>query len=82
MTEDRIVIKSKGKTGPWYLELDTAPGASLPFVTIGPSEITATMSGLDYGVTIVKGMATDIRDEAPGKVLKLTPEEGTLEIAI
>ena len=82
MTEDRIVIKSRGKTGPWYLELDTTPRASLPFVTVGPSEITATMSGLDYGVTVVKGMATDIRDEAPGKVLKLTPEEGTLEIAI
>ena len=81
-SESGIVVKSKGKTGPWHLELDTASGASLPFVSIAPSEIKATLFGMDYGISIRKGSVTDIRNDAPGKVFRLVPEKGKLEIAI
>ena len=82
LTEDKITIKSKGRTGPWHLELTTAPGKNLPFVNIGPSEIQASLFGVDYGVTLAKGEAVDIESDGPGKVLKLVPEEGILEIEI
>ena len=81
-SESGIVVKSKGKTGPWHLELDTASGASLPFVTIAPSEIKATSFNMDYGISIRKGSVTDIRNDAPGRVFRLVPEKGKLEIAI
>ena len=38
------------------------------------------MSGLDYGITIVKGTAVDIHEEGAGKVLRLLPEKGTLHL--
>ncbi|MBR4755645.1 MAG: hypothetical protein IK076_01740 [Bacteroidales bacterium] len=82
LTEDGISIKSKGKTGPWHLELTTVPGVELPFVQISPSEIQASKFGIDYGITITKGNAVDIHEDGPGKVFSLVPENGALEIKI
>lgn len=81
-SENGIVVKSKGNTGPWYLELDTASGASLPFVTIEPSGIKASLFGMDYGIGISKGSVVDIRGEGDGTVFRLEPKNGMLEIAI
>ncbi|MBQ6254730.1 MAG: hypothetical protein IJK05_08815 [Bacteroidales bacterium] len=81
MTEDRIIVKSKG-TGPWHLELTTDPGATLPFTKITSEEILASMSGKDYGVYVSKGEAVDISGEGAGKVLKLLPHRGSLELIL
>lgn len=78
MTEEGIMIKSKGKTGQWHLELTTVPGADLPFTMISPSEIRASMFGIDYGVSLTKGVADDIHEEGPGKVFKLVPDHGAV----
>ena len=55
---------------------------SLPFVTIDPSGIKASLFGMDYGISVSKGSVTDLREDATGKVFRLVPENGKLEISI
>lgn len=81
-SEDEIRIQSEGNIGSWYFELDTVPEVLLPFINVEPSRIEAAMSGQGYGVTISRGSAVDIRTEAPGKVFRLLPEKGVIDIVI
>ena len=55
---------------------------SLPFVTIDPSGIKASLFGMDYGIGISKGSVVDIRGEGDGTVFRLEPKNCMLKIAI
>ena len=81
-TEDRIMIVSKGKTGPWNLELTTVPGVKLPFGQIGPKEIQASAQGRDYGLAVTEGTVEDLRGEGDGKVFRIAPEGKSITLKV
>ncbi len=79
--EDRFeVSRENSRTGmKWVLELQTAPGKELPFVSIDKKEIKAKQNGFDYNINCSRG-----KIEKSGKstmaVLRLVPETDKLEI--
>ena len=72
-TEDGIEITAKGKTGDWCLELTTDPGAKLPFTDISEKSIQAHYQGIDYGMTLSRGVMEDLRPAGGGSVLRINP---------
>ena len=80
LTEDEISVDFKGKSEPWCLELSTVPGAVLPFGNITTSSITASMGGIDYSVTLLKGSVEDLRSQGDGKVFRLVPSGKSIRI--
>ena len=81
-SENEIAIEAKGKVGDWCLELTTAPNAGTPFTGISSDSIKASAQGKDYGLSITKGKAEDLRGKGPGKILKLVPNNNKLTIKI
>ena len=79
-TESAIEVASRGKTGDWYLELTVAPGAALPFTEIGRNTVRARYQEMDYGFTLQRGRAEDLRSANGEAVLRLLPEGGKLDI--
>ena len=79
-TEDAIEVTSHGKAGDWYLELTVAPDARLPFTEIGQDAVRARQQGMDYGMTLTRWQAQDLRGQGDGTVLRLLPEKGRLGI--
>ncbi|WP_203235016.1 hypothetical protein [Mucilaginibacter terrigena] len=55
----------------WYLDLDTAPGAKLPFNKINPKNIRCSFDGMNYKLNAVKGTFSE---PANGAVLRLKPQ--------
>lgn len=61
----------------WYLDLNTAAGASLPFTHIGDRQIDCNFEGMSYGLQILKGSCSQ---PANGAVLRLQPAKN--EVAL
>jgi len=58
----------------WFLDLETAQGAELPFQNISSKFIAARFQGMPYRLTIVKGHAITNK----GPVFRLVPENNKL----
>ncbi len=74
-----VTCKSKEKGLEWLLELTTAPGAELPFQSVGNNTIKAQFRGFDYSIICKKGMAVS-GETSSGYVFSLAPEKNELVI--
>ncbi|TDX02109.1 hypothetical protein [Dinghuibacter silviterrae] len=71
LDERRIRISC---TAPWFAELAASPKAALPFTSVTPNRVTASFEGFSYGVSATRGKFSE------GSVLRMTPENGVLEL--
>ena len=82
MDENGIRVDSKGFKSDWCLEMTTVPGVTLPFGNISSSRIEASMQGCDYAADLILGSVEDLRGEGGGKVFRLLPSKGSIEIKL
>jgi hypothetical protein len=74
--ERQIKIKVTGeKSIDWFLDLTTAPAASLPFQKINTNRIDCQFEEMNYPVTATAGSFSQPGD---GTVLRITPEKNIL----
>lgn len=72
LTEKQLKIKLKGKTTPnWFLDLNTAPGAELPFKTIATNQLNCRFEKADYAIKPIKGTFSKPKN---GSVWRLNPQ--------
>lgn len=76
MDERNIVISSNPNTH-YFLVLNAAPQAHLPFTNIGANSISATSGGQNYQVKVKKGKAESLT-ETRNAIFKLTPQQGKI----
>jgi len=76
LNEGRIEIRFESeKAVNWYLELNTADGASLPFERIGPAAIDCQFEGMKYRVGVSKGICLKPDN---GAVLRIRPQKNRI----
>lgn len=74
-TDQQVQISMLDHTNiKWYLELETAPGTTLPFQSIQPKMISAKFDGMSYQLSIIRGRAV----KPEGSVFRLLPENNGL----
>ena len=74
--ERRVKMHMEGETlEQWWLELTTAPQATLPFTHIDPHAVNARFHGTDYTVHATSGL---FENPADGAVFKITPEKQSI----
>jgi hypothetical protein len=74
--EQQVNITIAGnKTVNWYLELNTADNAKLPFKKINTNNIQAQFEGMDYTLTAEKGVLSTPQN---GSVFRITPQGNAL----
>lgn len=61
----------------WYLDLETAPGAKLPFTNISPRQVDGNFDSFNYHVSAGKGSFTK---PATGAVFRLQPEKNEIRL--
>lgn len=70
ITEKEVRMHMSGETPTsWYLALSTASGASLPFLSVKPHEVSCRFKGVDYSVLATKGQF----EEGAGVVFRVKP---------
>ncbi|WP_089783578.1 hypothetical protein [Chitinophaga sp. YR573] len=78
--EQQIKITIAGnKTINWYLELDTAGNAKLPFKKIGSKQLDAQFEGMDYVLSAEKGSFSVPQN---GSVFRLSPVMNALVLKL
>ncbi len=82
LAEKGISIAAEGNVGEWSLELSVNPGTELPFTEIGGKRINAHYLGKDYGLTLGRGTAEDLRQCGDGRVFRILPEGGRVDFEI
>lgn len=58
----------------WYLDLQTATGADLPFQTINYKSVSSKFEGMPYRLTIIQGHTA----KSTGSVFRLVPDDNKL----
>ncbi len=78
LNEKTFIIKliSKAKLD-WFLDLNTATLAKLPFKTIGLAKIDCNFEGMDYGLNATKGTFSK---PSNGAVFRLKPSGGLVSL--
>lgn len=80
LDEQQIKITIAGnKTIDWYLELDTAGNATLPFKKIGSKQLDAQFEGMDYVLSAEKGSFSVPQN---GSVFRLSPVMNALVLKL
>jgi len=59
----------------WYLDLEVAPGAKLPFTKIASKQLECSFETLNYKVAAAKG---SFSKPTNGAVFRLQPEKNTI----
>jgi len=76
--EKTVSIKLTGNQSiNWYLDLETAPGASLPFTNISARQIDGSFEKFNYHVSAGKG---GFSKPTNGAVFRLQPEENEIRL--
>lgn len=76
LTEDAIAMKLVStKPCNWYLDLNTATIAKLPFTRINPKQVDASFDGFGYKLQAAKGIFSKPDNAA---VLRLKPEKNVI----
>ena len=79
LNEKSMTIKLTGKASiNWYLNLNTADNASLPFTGINPKQIDCSFEGMKYKLQAVKG---SFSKPDTGAVLRITPQMNVITIS-
>ncbi|MDR0609936.1 MAG: hypothetical protein LBG58_07495 [Planctomycetaceae bacterium] len=74
--EDRFeMVCTKGGTD-WFLELETAPNAELPFCSVENNQIKASLNGVDYSVIFEKGLV----EKTDNSLFRIKPDKGKIVI--
>ncbi|WP_202925310.1 hypothetical protein [Mucilaginibacter sp. 14171R-50] len=61
----------------WYLDLDTAPGAKLPFNKVNLKNVNCSFDGMDYKLNAAKGTFSE---PGNGAVLRLKPQMNIISL--
>ena len=79
LNEKSMNIKLTGRESVnWYLNLNTADNASLPFTGINPKQIDCSFEGMKYKLQAVKG---SFSKPDTGAVLRITPQMNVIAIS-
>ncbi|MFD0764337.1 hypothetical protein ACFQZI_05700 [Mucilaginibacter lutimaris] len=78
LDERKSVISVTGKyAANWFLDLNTAPKAELPFISVDKSNISSRFHDLNYSVTTPDG---EFSKPGDGKVFRVKPIKNTLTL--
>jgi hypothetical protein len=61
------------------MQLNVQPQARLPFQNVGGHELTASLSGFPYRLTLRSGLFEDMR-QMMGCAFRIYPEKGRVEM--
>jgi hypothetical protein len=76
LTEDRVDLRLESAAPvDWFLELNTADGAAVPFEKIGPAGIDCLFEGMKYRVGVSKGICLKPDN---GAALRIRPLENRI----
>jgi len=78
--EDRLELTHSDRNAEWYLELQVARGAELPFTRITSSTLYATQENFDYRVQLVRGSILDLRPQNQGRIFRIVPRNGRIAL--
>lgn len=67
--DDRFETVCTKGSGDWSLELEAAPNAELPFLSVESSEIKSSLNGFRYSIALTKGEA----EKTSGQTFRLKP---------
>jgi hypothetical protein len=80
LTETKIKMHLESKTANnWFFDLDTAPGAQLPFKKIAPKQVDCQFEKTGYLLKAPKG---SFSKPANGSILRITPDRMTNTIVL
>lgn len=80
MNERGILLTCSPKAMEWCLQLTTQPKAKLPFTSIEGQDILAAQDGFGYCARLLSGYAEDLRYAGDGRVMRLYPQRGKLQL--
>lgn len=80
MNERGILLTCSPKGMEWCLQLTTQPKAKLPFTSIEGQNILAAQDGFGYRARLLSGYAEDLRYAGDGRVMRLYPQRGKLQL--
>ncbi|MDR1957648.1 MAG: hypothetical protein LBQ54_01130 [Planctomycetaceae bacterium] len=78
--EDSFEVINSGKECVWGLELKTASGIKLPFVSIENQKIQAKFDGFEYTVKILEGSFEKPAENNKDYVFRIRPANGKIRL--
>jgi hypothetical protein len=78
LDENKTEMRMEGEPPiDWFMELTTAGDAKLPFEKISPQEIHCRFKGMDYEVTVGRGLFSEPRH---GIIFRIEPEDNVITL--
>jgi hypothetical protein len=78
LDEKKLTVTTTGKSaGNWFLDLNVAAKASLPFQTIGNSDISCSFQGLNYRIYTPNGRFSKLTGK---EVFRIKPTTNSLTL--
>ncbi|MDH4271583.1 MAG: hypothetical protein OEW18_06360 [Candidatus Aminicenantes bacterium] len=78
LDENKTEMRMEGETSiDWFMELTTAGDAKLPFEKISPQEIHCRFKGMDYEVTVGRGLFSE---PGHGIIFRIEPEDNVITL--
>jgi hypothetical protein len=79
LSEGMLSATCSAKSLHWLMQLNVQPQARLPFQNVGGHELTASLSGFPYRLTLRSGLFEDMR-QMMGCAFRIYPEKGRVEM--